>query len=385
MRYLFASIFFLLITSCDNLGLVRSNYNESDTVFFDSLSLELANPLILELDSTTSPVSFNIQHIEIEGQEFLAYWNKTDRKAVFFDLSIGKAIRKLQFLNSGPNKILSSNFYFHNDDSVFSTDTMLAFYLSNMKAELIQKYPIGDESKIDMVPGPYVWTQSPLIFDNENLYFQGYIGGLYTQPNMVKLNLNDSTVDYFSGFPDFYQEAYWRGGFEYMSFTYNGEKRLLVLSYTADHSLVVIPLEDLEKEDRYYAGSSEFGELKPPREKMKDPGGEQDERKFLLQPSFGAVLYDKYRKLYYRFGYDAIAETDLGSNDAKRSKIKKPRIIILNSNFKKVGEVELPRFKYDLQMVFVSKKGLQIKVNNYENEDILEFDTFKPSPKEGSF
>ena len=52
-------------------------------------------------------------------------------------------------------------------------------------------------------------------------------------------------------------------------------------------------------------------------------------------------------------------------------------IIILNENFKKIGEYSLNRFKYDLNMTFVSRDGLNIRLKAPENEDIIMFDILK--------
>ncbi|WP_268122222.1 hypothetical protein [Roseivirga pacifica] len=46
----------------------------------------------------------------------------------------------------------------------------------------------------------------------------------------------------------------------------------------------------------------------------------------------------------------------------------------LNEHLEVIGEKELPRFKYDINMSSVSPKGLCIKLKNNEAEDFIDFE-----------
>lgn len=367
----------LLLFSCSNDS-VKSSYSELEAKYQESADLEIRGHLTLKLDSVTGTHSSSIQYLDSLDREYLAFWNSNDLSIQTFDLQTGLVVTKQYFSRNGPNANYSSNFLIVSQDSIFMSDAIRNTYLVNAKSDIIAKYPVEDSKELERPPGPYIWTGSPMTYCSGNLYFQGYIGGIFNQPNMTRLNLPSSSIDYFGGYPEFYRQAYWRGGFEYMYLTFNPNTEQFVCSFAADQFVRVTSIADLNETKAYFASSTEYQELYPPRLKMSDPGFEHDERKFKEQASFGQILFDKYRNLYYRFGFDPISDTDITSEDTNRSSIKKPRIIILNASFDKVGEVPLERFKYDLNMTFVSKQGLCLKLKNEEVEDYIEYDILAP-------
>lgn len=373
--------FALLLSSyaCNSDKVISDNSDKS-TSYTPSKSLAVNDELVLTLDALTAPVSTQLQYIEEEN--YLAYWNRNDYSIEFFDMDTGEVSSKI-FYNSSdrgsPNYNKSSNFFYHNPDSLFSVNPVGHFYLFNSKAQVLQRYPTGDANKINFVPDPYVWNGSPIILHNEKLFFQVYVGGLFDQEIMATLDLNSKEINYYGEFPEFYQNAYWRGGYDFWYYTFNREKGLIVQSFEADHNIRVNAIDQLDYKSRlFYASSSDYGELKPAALKMGEASWEEHEKNYFSQPSFGLIHYDKYNGLYYRFAFDGISDTDLNDSDPERATVKPTRIIILDEDFNKVGEVKLPRFKYDTRMSFVGKKGLHIKVKDKENEDILTFDVFQP-------
>lgn len=368
-----------LFLSCGTQKVSSENPNQTEPSTIDEI-LELSKQAVLKLDSVTAPITSQLQYLE--KNNILAYRNGNDYSIEFFDLNGGEVISKI-FYNwsdrGSPNYNKSSNFFYHNRDSLFSVNPMGHFYLFDSKAQVLQRYPTGDGNKINMVPDPYVWNGSPIILHNEKLFFQVYIGGLFNQEIMATLDLNSKKINYYGEFPEFYQNAYWRGGYEYWYYTFNREKGLIVQSFEADHDIRVHDINQLDDSPRlFYASSSEYGELKPAALNMGEASWEEHEKNYLNQPSFGLIHYDKYNSLYYRFAFDGINDTDLNDSDPDRATVKRPRIIILDKGFQKIGEVKLPRFKYDTKMSFVGKEGLYIKVIDKENEDILTFDVFQP-------
>lgn len=379
MKDLLIILIVLLCLSCG--GVTESTYLSEEAKYDDLFELYEESPLILSLDSVTGPVTNCIQVTDYDGVEALAYWNHNDRSIVFFDLTTGGSLTKQFISQSGPNAMYGRNFLIHDNDTVFFTDSVQTTYLTNSNSTIKDKYPVEDPNQLRHSPGPFVWTGSPLTYHNGYLYFQGYVGGVFDQPIMAKMDLKTKRIEYFFGYPEFYQNAYWRGGYEYMHYTFNRNSEILVYSFEADHYLHAQSLNDLNSHESYFAGSADFAFLKAPRESMGQSGHELDERKYLMQPSFGRVLYDSYRNCYYRFAFDGLPESDIDSGDPERSTVKPARVIVLDEEFNKVGEKKLDRFRYDTKMSFVSSKGLNIKVKNGDNEDILQFDILKPIRK----
>lgn len=373
----FGLILLLLMTSCS----VKQLDSETDQVQGD-IGLQVVDQLVLSLDSTTSTDSFMLEYLEYNGEPRLAYFNRGDQTIRLFDIDNGEQETKLTFDKAGPNRVLYiAGFTIHNKDSIFLTDGYQTNYLVNSSSQLISKYRTEDANLLKHAPGPWVRTGSPMIYDKGKLFYQGYVGGVFDQPNMVQLDLESNKIDYFNGYPLFYQEAYWRGGFEYMYFTYNQKSRIIVSSFVADHNIQTINLDSWSEINEYPASGSGFGKLRAPRQNMGDPGHEKDEKKFMLQPSYGRIHYDFNNDLYYRLAYDGISESDYDSNDPLRSSVKPARIIILDNQFNKLGEYDLGRFQYEPNMAFTGAKGLYLKRMDDENEDIVTFDVIGPESK----
>lgn len=370
-------VLIILFNSCSSSRTESINSDGSD--FNESLTFEVSGQFDLKLDSTTGPETHMLQYLQGEGNDEFAYLNRIDQSIRFFDIETGEQLRRIGFTKQGPNKVLQlSGFLIHNKDSIFLTDAYSSNYLVNGAAEVKRKYPVDNPDLLERAPGPYVFTGSPMIVEDGRLFYQGYYGGVFDQPNMVSLDLNTDEIKYFNGYPSFYQEAYWRGGFEYMYYTYNSKKRVFVFSYAADHHVRVVEIDDLDSSRDYYASSPDFKTLKAPRQKMDDPGGDQDERKFMTQSSFGLIHYDIYNDLYYRFAFDGMPATDYDSGAPLRSTMKPARIIILNSDFNKIGEHKLDRFKFELHSSFVGEKGLYLKLKEQSYEDLVQFTILSP-------
>jgi hypothetical protein len=98
------------------------------------------------------------------------------------------------------------------------------------------------------------------------------------------------------------------------------------------------------------------------------------------------MIYDKYRDVYYRIAYPE-TEMENGENylEIFRTGRKNFSIIILDKEFKIIGETLFPDYTYISNTMFVSEKGLFIRSNHHKSaafeEDKLIFDCFELSKK----
>jgi hypothetical protein len=93
------------------------------------------------------------------------------------------------------------------------------------------------------------------------------------------------------------------------------------------------------------------------------------------------IIYDKYRECYYVLIRKR--ETDMDNNDAFRTNSDFPDcfIIILDKNFKHLGDVHFPKNTYSFNNLFITKEGVYISEDNVDNptysEDAMRFRLFK--------
>lgn len=94
------------------------------------------------------------------------------------------------------------------------------------------------------------------------------------------------------------------------------------------------------------------------------------------------LMYDKYRDVYYRFAEmpcELADNEDPYDNFAPRA--REFSVIVLNKDFRIIGETKFPGNKYFYKMSFVGRDSLYISENNLANpefdEDKLVFACFK--------
>lgn len=95
--------------------------------------------------------------------------------------------------------------------------------------------------------------------------------------------------------------------------------------------------------------------------------------------SYGKILYDKYRDVYYRFAYSSGAIDDYSGDylDLFRSGRKSFSIMILDNELNIVGETSFPAYTYNSNLTFIVEDGLYISLSHIKNpdysDDILRF------------
>jgi hypothetical protein len=106
----------------------------------------------------------------------------------------------------------------------------------------------------------------------------------------------------------------------------------------------------------------------------------------MLSPFYRGILYDKYRDVYYRFAVSKGNEKAPLHQTRYHADIS---VIILDSDFKWIGETILPKNVYSYKFWFVGQDGLYISKSHPFNENISEntmsFGVFSIAAKEKNY
>ncbi len=106
-------------------------------------------------------------------------------------------------------------------------------------------------------------------------------------------------------------------------------------------------------------------------------------RRACTDAHYGRIIYDSYRKVYYRFAYP---ETELDEKepnwyDLMQSGRNEFSIIVLDEDLNVIGETMFPRDRFRSNLYFVCKDGFYISCNHYKNpgftDDKLQFVKFE--------
>ena len=95
--------------------------------------------------------------------------------------------------------------------------------------------------------------------------------------------------------------------------------------------------------------------------------------------SYGKIVYDKYRDVYYRFAFPPCDASDYSGDyvELLRSGRKSFSILILDNQLNVVGETSFPAYTYNPNLSFILEDGLYVSLNHIKNpdysDDILRF------------
>lgn len=363
LSILIVSLFF---AACNHkIDNINEYYNkENDNVLFDTL--KCTGRVVFPLDSTTSYI-FRASEYNENNDTYSFIFNNN---LLIYSYNEEKLINKIKLNISSPTSY-----------TILSEDSIIVFDYKHNSINLINCHgecydKIDIEENIKYYPSP-VCKISPLIKRNEQIIFWGNIAGEYIDENITNrkvmgiIDLSRKTTQYNVSYPEMYYKSNWGGGlFRWVYADYNCDKDFYVLSFPAVHFIsIVSPNGDIIR--NHYAGSRQIKKISSLSEsKFEQIPSENRTSHFVENDSYANIIYDKYKKIYYR-----IAE--LGCEYSNSIGWHKNIVIItMNEHFEIIEETNIgecnSNYRYSM---FVNKNGLHIPEKT--SEDYLSFKVYK--------
>jgi hypothetical protein len=381
LKFIYSSIILIFIIACNNDAVVNKEHNK----YPNRCKLEYVGTKEFPLDDETSPYRQYISFIDNDSTQIFSFLNEYNNSIYFYDYKSSSFLRKIKYEKEGPDGVLSTQGYLYlNDDSIFvySYKTKL-LCLTNSNAKVLEKYKLYEKSRakeyekaerdesLIIYPAPFLQTKTPMKKFGNNIIVFGFFAAEFSfetptnRPVCVMVNLEDKSINYLINYPEQYSKYNWGGGFTYRMPYYDIDNQSMVISFAAHHSLVRYDFATNSQKD-FYAGSSEIKSIKPYPQPNKEISVESRAEIdwFATNPAYGGIIYDKYKKLYYRFA-GLPAEN---YNPNSRANRKPVLIIVLDSDLQYLGEVYLPTDKnLNTEGCFISEDGIHIQINNKED------------------
>jgi hypothetical protein len=346
-------------------------------------TFEVKESLALPLDTVTKGGSLSLQNALIDNKEylFILFTSGPYPNISIFDMEQRNLDGKIHLSKEGPDEVPNPNgIYVINHDAVFVSARTSQLYLVNNTGKVVDKFSTEFSDQIELPPSIMVTTMNPMFLRNNEIYFctrlvyPNPIKDQTTIPVSAKLKLDSNKFIPVYYKTEKYQQGQWGMGgmLDRFYHTYNADEDLIIHSYGNDEDIYVY--DSLNTKRSYYAGSKEMKPIKPPsKDKVLESG--ETLRYEAFTGAYEAIKYDPYRKMYYRFAFLPV-DDPATQPTVLHGKIA---IIILDSNFQKVGEYILPK-GYNHLMSFVGKAGLHIASRSKysQDEDHLTFDIFVP-------
>ncbi|MEQ1554644.1 MAG: DUF4221 family protein [Ferruginibacter sp.] len=223
---------------------------------------------------------------------------------------------------------------------------------------------------------PLVSTIQPLLIKDSIVHSLGFalMEGNYhmNDARFVLCASNIKEKIFYVNYPKSYDGKNWGGTYLRMVYGTTVGDSLMAISFPATSQLAVFNV--LTNSTRYINCFPNIDSVVAPVGTMNDLDKKQIDiaRHFFKQYSFHAIIFDKYRNVYYRILYKPIPtknENSIG-NLAKQ-------ILVYDTTFKYLGFTQIDGSLYSNSIYLVHPKGLLIqKLKDTKNEEHINFDLF---------
>ena len=362
MRYLIV-LFFIFFFSCSQ----KKEY-DFEIVRTDSISMPISNkvstssPSVYFIDDNIPKFLFQNRDVESNSNEIL-----------YFDLKNKKLVKRLIFSeNNGYYKSIHGFIPINKDSLILSNGLTDSLYVSDINGKILFKkyFKFGNEK--DYISQIVSSTSHPIGYVKNNIYFsnsrwQEKKNDFSRQNFIFSYNIKKDTLEKLNVF---YPEDYIKSNFFSNEYFHCFDNKNIVISPMNSHEIWIVNLES-ERLIKKEVKSDYFREfLKFSAEPAKDMQESMYNNAYYSQ--YVNIVYDKYRKVYYRFFYPGI---DIDKKDKNlKNEYYHPRkmsIIVLDENFNKIGEQLFSNYDFKTDY-FIAPDGLYINSNNELNKNFEE-------------
>ena len=377
----------ILLLVLAHLYACSSPKNGEDATY--SKELKETKKVTLPCDENTYFLSKSIFQFEEDGKEYLHFENsrKGQYEIITFDLEKQDVHKRLPIASEGPNGIpaMYGSKPFPDSKNYLISQT-LAFRVTQMDGDgnVLRNYQLKSPGRfVRITLGSFCYY--PSFVRDSILYFNQPVASrkkrnLDRYPIFATLDLRTGELGFAPlDFPKTFKGDYShiRSG-DSFTYDYNYKENRLVCSFLESDSIMVT--DDLTH-TKWYNAKSQFLDsmipyLNAPEEDV------QDLIRWEGKAKYWHIMYDKYRDVYYRFAeMPCELAKDENPYDEFSHKSREFSVIILDKDFRIIGETKFPGNKYFIRMSFVGRDGLYISENNLGNpdfdEDKLVFACFK--------
>ena len=294
---------------------------------------------------------------------------------LFYDLEDQSLFKKLEIDEERMNiSTYLGDVIILNSDSLYIQNFPF-LTLFSLQGEVLKRYSLISRDKpAEILP----FFETALVNGN---FYSGYLGNelppeagnreLTTdQMNgaILKLDLSLDTVLFVGELPvDYQNNNFFSYNHYFSSLTTNEDSSKIIYSFGASNYIQVLDISNNTTQN--FPALSDLFEKVP--SKLSAANDMDDFDFYRLHHSFDRIIFDHYRKVYYRFYSFPKNVEELKNPAAHISRLKsKLGVIILDDKFQKIGETILPA-GYNATLVFITDKGLHVwnADQSFEDED----------------
>ena len=360
--------FILLLIICMSCEIKRKN----------ECYLKVSDSIIrIPVDEDTKLPQLSVCIFEKNGTEFLSFQNDRKPEIQIFDLRKGRLIKKIVYDVQGDQGIVGGFIgYCIKDFSHIYIPSMYTntLYVTDTLGRINQKiyFDKTDSGKRLL---PVMLTSSVPLIVKESMFFIPQTINPMLQDKVIDESpiciLIDTAKHLVNELPMKYLPlvtAKDMGTSAMLTGTtyakcFNGKSFVYAFAYS--DNIEKVSLNHINREE-IKVKSEYANELKIPRSKFDD--FQEILKEQCEYAAYGNIIYDQYRKIYYRLFYP---QTELGVEkdylELLHTGRKQFSIMILDENFKLLGETLFPEYTFNPNLYMVLKDGLYLGTNHIKS------------------
>lgn len=367
----------LLLIGCKRNQIILDNEKEGELI--NNIELEEVGIKIFQLDSCSAPRPIYMHLAEKNSSRELSFLNEYNGSIYQFnyDSCINTGIIKLP---RETKKIINPKGYVFISDSIYGIldigqTKFLTCNINNGK--IVSEFDLRGNKKSNwfkLYPQFLPTTSNPLYYSDGKVRLCGQSFFSLASDNIKSFNV-ETTIDidnhnitYQIGYPEeiYGNGANWEGGpptSVYIAYKSDGSK---IISYPPSHNVLIIKKDAKEWK---YGGSNNAKTITSIHKSIDKTSNKDVVGNYLYQDMYGAIFYDQYRNLIYRYVTFAITESSTKSGPLD----KNIGIIVFDAEMNYLGEVCLGNgHNWNINNSFISKEGLNVEyIHNEDEEDCI--------------
>ena len=323
------------------------------------------------------------------NKEYLTFQNVAKNEILVYDWKTKKNINKIILEKEGPNGVGAVHGYLIKSfDEIYLAGAMKTLInVVDSTGKLKKRIPYHKTMDgINLLPSDAPSARYiPYVIIGNNIYITQRLNRQHGQ-NTVEKSKVTAVIDTFTKenkllqmkFPIILTTEEMRtqtigNEFSY-SREFNGMKFIYSFSYDENIYIANIPHDSIQ----LIPAKSRF--IKNPEKTGKSSNITDLAQKLCELPMYGNLIYDKYREVYYRFVFHKETFNTNEENFVELWQMGRNKfsIIILDKDFKCVGETEFPTGIYSIWAFLIRKDGLYLSTSHYKNpafsDDLLQFE-----------
>lgn len=385
MKYL-SIIFLSLLTSCTFNNIATNNNPQKGKMKETCCLNEIGEKKFpLDAETATKPIYTQI-FVNNSGDSIFSLLNSYNNSIYLYDYKNMDFIKKIHYEKEGPNGIIRPmGYYIKSLDSIYVFDGM-KMEISVSDSAAVVRNRILLKTSLDNQWALYnpqysLSTINPITLRNNHLLMVGFAPFSLPEKYLdtfffsTSIDVKTNEIANFHKYPkELYGHNYnWEGGYSTMVYPCLLGNNIYY-SFPISHDIFIYNFEN-DDYHKVYGGSNYAESIKSINHEQRRTPDELIAENFLTQNLYGALLYDNYRKIYYRFMLNSIPNAKITTPIEE----KKISVIIMDCNFKYLGESiigDCGRWNY--KNAFITSEGLNIEFIDKKDfdENFLRFRTF---------